>query len=89
MNYKGIIYYPKFYQDIANYIGHERWERNKRTRKNINSYARANKDQEIKIDVIGVLAELIALHHLLSKGRDFDYSVLLSKKSGNKKRHSS
>ena len=79
MIYKGIIYYPKFYQDIANYIGHERWKRNKRIRKNNNSYARANKDQEIKIDVIGVLAELIALHHLLNKGRDFDYSVLLSK----------
>ena len=79
MIYKGIIYYPKFYQDIADYIGLERWKRNKRTRKNNNAYNRASKEQEIKIDVIGVLAEMITLHHLLSKEKDFDYSVLLSK----------
>ena len=79
MNYKGIKYYPKFYQDIADYIGQERWKRNKRTRKNNSTYNRANKEQEVKIDVIGVLAEMITLHHLLSKEKDFDYSVLLSK----------
>ena len=48
MNYKGIIYYPKFYQDIADYIGLERWKRNKRTRKNNSTYNRSNKEQEIK-----------------------------------------
>ena len=79
MNYKGIIYYPKFYQDIADYIGQERWKRNKRTRENNSTYNRSNKEQEIKIDVSGVLAEMITLHHLLSKEKGFDYSVLLSK----------
>ena len=73
MNYKGIIYYPKFYHDIADYIGQERCKRNKRIRKNNSTYNRANKEQEIKIDIIGVLAEMITLHHLLSKEKDFDY----------------
>ena len=47
--------------------------------KNNSTYNRSNKEQEIKIDIIGVLAEMIALHHLLTKEKDFDYSVLLSK----------
>jgi len=79
MTYKGIILYPKFFDDVADIIGKQRWERNKRTRKNNASYNRGGKDNEIKIDSIGVLCEMIALYYLTNKEKKFVYSVLLSK----------
>lgn len=79
MNYKGIIYYPKFYQEIAELIGKERWNKNKKTRIKNDTYSRPNKEQELRIDVIGVLAEIILLHKMVTKDLVFDHSILLSK----------
>lgn len=80
MNYKGIIYYPKFFNEVAEVIGLARWNENKKNRKANNDYQRDNKDNEIRIDTIGVLAEMIALYHLTNQNKKFTYSVLLSKR---------
>jgi len=79
LNYKGIIYYPKFFDDICEVIGKQRWASNKRNRSKNENYNRGSKENEIKIDSIGVLCEMIALYYLTNKEKKFVYSVLLSK----------
>jgi hypothetical protein len=79
MEYKGTISYPSFFNDIADYIGNERWKKNKRNRDKNKTYSRGNKENEIKIDVVGTLAELIMLFRLFKKGNKFKYAMLLTK----------